>query len=501
MTIVKKFEAPAASKISWSQIWAYCFAVAIALLAGVVLDIYGVSLALVFVVAVSLILLSIRNFRVVCSISILALPLIPTFLIPKQEAGLSGPRLMTGLLMFAACCIFSSCALRPKQIKFPKFPAILVLYLAVLFFGAFNGARFFPETPSYFQALGVVKDGNPVSYLVSSLAIPLLTVGTAIIAGVLSANTSDSRWIVLPALCAAMVIALIVYFFAFKNGSALPDMGREDARSYLSGSGQHANELGLTLNMGLALTVSLFVMARTWWLKIVLAFCGLILLGAVFLTFSRGGYLGSATIFIYFLITQKGKKWLRLGIIACLALGFFIVPDSVVERSSYQGANKDLDEVSAGRVDEIWRPLIPSILESPVIGRGHGSILWSEAAKNHRILPVGHPHSAYLAALLDVGIVGAIVVLAFLAHVWRTFLKLSNLTKSNNLAAFYFGASVCVPVLLVQGVTDDTFMPGYTHCFLWIAYGAALGTLVRINSSQGVRRSIWPTRAIENTEE
>jgi O-antigen ligase len=297
------------------------------------------------------------------------------------------------------------------------------------------------------------------------------------------------------------VIASIVYFFAFKNWSTLLDMGRESARGNLSGSGQHANELGLTLNMGLALTLSLSVMARTWLRKIALASCAFILLGAVFLTFSRGGYLGSAVVITYFLITLKGKKWLRLGLLTGLAFAIYIVPASVVERSSYQGANRELDEVSTGRVDEIWRPLIPSILESPVIGRGHGSIMWSEAAKNQRILPVGHPHSAYLAALLDVGIIGSIVVLAFLIHVWRTFLKLSVVTKSNNLAAFYFGASVCVPVLLVQGISDDTFMPRYTHCFLWISYGAALGTLVRVNVRQRVRPWMVPRRAIANTKE
>jgi O-antigen ligase len=402
--------------------------------------------------------------------------------------------------MFAACCIFLSCTLRPKQIKFPKLPVILILYLAVLIFGAFNGARFYLETPSYFQALGVIKGGSTISYLVSALVIPFLIIGTAIVAGVLSANTSDSRWIILPVLCSAVILASIVFFFAFKNWSTLLDMGGQSARGNLSGSGQHANELGLTLNMALALTLSLFVMARTWFCKLTLAFCALMLLGAVFLTFSRGGYLGIAVVIIYFLITQKGKKWLRLGLLAGLAFAVVMVPDSVVERSSYQSANRGLDEVSAGRVDEIWRPLIPSILQSPVVGRGHGSILWSEAAKKKMILSVNHPHSAYLAALLDVGIVGAIVVLAFLAHVWRTLWKLSTLMKSTNWGAFYFGASICVPVLLVQGFTDDSFMPRYTHCFLWISYGAALGTLVRRNSSRGVRRYISLGRTLEDTE-
>jgi O-antigen ligase len=238
--------------------------------------------------------------------------------------------------------------------------------------------------------------------------------------------------------------------------------------------------------MALAITLFVFAGATGWRSKIVLGCCVLIQAGAVFLTFSRGAYIGSVTIIVYFLITQKGKPWTRLALLGVLAGAILVMPGSILQRTTNQSANQDIDELSSGRVDEIWLPLIPSVLESPLIGRGHGSILWSEAAKRKEILPVGQPHSAYLAALLDTGIVGTAIILAFLAHAWHTFWKLRVMAKSKMLASFFQGASACIPLLLIQGITDDAFMPRYTQAFLWIAYGAALGLLSR----SAVKRSV-----------
>lgn len=460
-----------------SIVWAYLSATGVAIIAGVLFDRFGYRAATAFIVAIPLIVLAMVNFKIVCGASIFVLPLVPTFLLSERGANISGIKIMIGLLSLAAAAVFLSCALRPSKIRLPRLPAPLILYLVVLVLGALNGLRFFSDAPDYLRALDLIQDKRPWSYLSGAMLVPLMVISSAICAAVLTANVKDSRWLFVPVFGSAMILAAIVYFFAFKDGASLSVMARQESRKYLSDSGMHANEIGLTLNMALAIALFIFAAARNIQTKILLGCVVVTLVGAVFLTFSRGGYLGIATVVGYFLLTQRKRRALRFGLLALLCCMVLIIPDTMIERTTYEGSGRNLDEVSSGRVDEIWRPLLPSVLQSPIIGRGHGAVLWSEAIKSKTMLPVGHPHSAYLAALLDVGIIGTAVILIFLAHIWRSFRMLSIAVKSQILAAYFRGASACVPVLLVQGITDDTFMPRYTHSFLWIAYGSALGLL------------------------
>lgn len=472
-----------------SAIWVYFLAIGIALAAGALLDRLGPKPAFAFVIGIPLILLGIRDFKLVCWAVIFLLPFVPTVLLSKQVSGVPGIQVVTGLLALAGASVFMACALRPGQIRMPHLPKVFLIYLAVLGYGALNGARYISETPDYLQVLGLVYDKTPATYLKAWLIAPMLVLGAALAAGVLAANTRDARWVLVPMLCSAVIIAAIVYVFALKGGASLSEMAGQDARRLLSGTGQHANEISLTLNMALAITLAVLTAVRGRLGKCVLAACSLIMVGGVYLTFSRGGYIGTATVLIYFFVTYRGRWRMKLGLLALLASVLFAAPDAMVERTMYSGSSGSLDNVSSGRVSDIWRPLLPGVMESPFVGRGHGSILWSDAAKQRTILPVGHPHNAYLGALLDVGLIGTVAILCFLAHVWRTFRRLAARCGPGLSAAMFYGASACIPILLVQGMTDDSFAPRYTHSYMWIAYGAALGALSR----QG-----WARRAVHS---
>ena len=476
---IRKSASGQEQKLIVSALSAYVLAIGIALVAGVLLDRFGPKLALAFVVAIPVMLLGIRDFRLVCAAAIFVLPFVPTVLLSRQVTGVPGIPVLTGLLAFGAASVFLFCALRPRQIAMPHLPLFLLLYLAILGLGALNGTRYVSEIPDYLQALGLTYDKTPATYLKSWAIAPLLVVGTALAAAVLAANVRDIRWIVVPTLCSAMGLAAIVYLFALKGGATISEMAGQDARRLLSGTGQHANEISLSLNMALAITLALAAAAASRFGKLLLIFCALVLMGGVYLTFSRGGYIGTATVLIYFFISFRGKWQLKLSLLALLACVMLAAPDAMIKRTVDTGSGGGLENASSGRVSDIWRPLLPSVAQNPLIGKGHGSILWSDAAKQKTILPVGHPHNAYLAALLDVGLIGTIVILAFLGHVWRSFRRLSALETPGISAAFFHGASACIAILLVQGMTDDTFTPRYTHSYMWIAYGAALGSLSR----------------------
>lgn len=468
------------ARITAASMWAYIATIAIALGAGIILDRFGLKAAVAVIVITPIILVGLNNFRAACALAVFSLPLVPTYLLSNSEKGISGPRVLAAVLAFAALSLFFSCALRPGRISIPRLPWVFVLYLVVMVIGALNGAQYTSQTPEYMKTLGVVKDTTAGSYLGISLVIPMLIIGAALAAAALFANTHDVRWILWPTFGAAFILSCIVFLFTVKGGASLSEMAGPEARRYLSGTGFHANEIGLLMNMALAITVPISFHVRGWWPRIALAVFSLVLLGTVFVTFSRGAFAGLTVMLVYFVFTWGKRKTLILPLLVLACCAIFFTPESMIKRSSYQAtSSQNLDDVSAGRVDEIWKPLIPDVERSPLIGKGHGSLLWSDAAKNQTMLPVGHPHSAYLAALLDIGVIGTGIVLWFLAHVWRTLWRLREGAHSALSAAYFYGASACVPILLVQGLTDDTFMPRYTHSFLWIAYGAALGLLSR----------------------
>ena len=64
--------------------------------------------------------------------------------------------------------------------------------------------------------------------------------------------------------------------------------------------------------------------------------------------------------------------------------------------------------------------------------------MWSDAAWSGTMLLVGHPHSAYLQAYLDMGLLGLVLLLAYFVTVWRGFRDLgSNGWLSPSMRGFF----------------------------------------------------------------
>lgn len=471
------------ARVAESPVWPYLFCVLVAAAAGLVLDRFGYRAALGFVVSIIFIILGIKDFRLICTSILIVLPFVPTIILSKSGSGLSGIRLMAGLLLFLAISFFFSVALRPRQFVFFRAPIILKIYFFALILGALNGARFFNETPDYLRVLGLIDVGGVADFIYSCLLVPILIVGSSLAAGLLAANTRDPRFVVVPIIGSSVLLAIFVDYFALKGGISIGEMAGQDSRRYLSGTGMHANEIGLTMNMALAISISVSLAMSKWTQKILLGICTAVILSAVFFTFSRGAYLGTIVVVLYFLVTHRQLRKFSLALLTLAVCAILLAPESLIEKAFLRTTDRNVDSVSSGRVDEIWQPLIPTVVKNPLIGRGHGSILWSDAAKERTILPVGHPHSAYLAAVLDLGIIGTIAILAFLAHAWHVLWQLRFLSRPRLMNSFFYGASACIPVLLVQGLTDDSFVPRYTHTFLWLAYGVALGVIARREAS------------------
>lgn len=475
--------------IRTSPLTAYFGVIAIGITIATAVISFGAARSVILVAGLFAIAAWLRSYKIACMSSIFFLPYIPTYLLSKEQTGVSNQSIMFIILISSISSMFFAFALRPSRVSTPIFPRMFFFYLAIFVFGATNGASSAASIPEYFVALGIVKSTSAASYIQAALLSPSLIIVTSVVTAVATANTDDPKPFLAAVFLSAAGFACLVCYHAAIANSSMSELAGEDSRRYLSGIGLHANELGLLLNTAWALCLASAISTTNTYLRVALGAITIILTAAITLTFSRGAYLGMIVGVVYLISTSR-QKLASLTAVAALAMVILIVPQSL-NRASHGIGNEDTDGISSGRVEGIWAPLLPEIANNPIVGSGLGSILWSDAAHNRTILPVGHPHSAYLGLILDVGIVGTAIVFLFFRHLWKIFRQLSKRTEDKMLRGFFHGAAACVLILFTQGLTDDSFLPSYTHSFIWIAYGIAVG----VNS----RSSRFP-RAQPNSE-
>jgi O-antigen ligase len=139
-----------------------------------------------------------------------------------------------------------------------------------------------------------------------------------------------------------------------------------------------------------------------------------------------------------------------------------------------------MNAVSADRIDGIWKPLLPEIWNSPIWGNGLASTMWSAPMRAGAMVPAGHPHNAYLEAVLDMGFLGLALLLYFYWLVWRGFRSLgSNAFLSPEMRGLFQGASAALVCFLVTGGTGSSLRPEPEFGFLWLAIGMMYGMLAR----------------------
>lgn len=182
------------------------------------------------------------------------------------------------------------------------------------------------------------------------------------------------------------------------------------------------------------------------------------MLGIVF-TFSRIAYLTTVVIFILLLYRLSNKEKvmaLFTGVVIVLVFSVHII-----ERLSYRLDSGDLNQVSAGRIDKLWLPLLTEVQKRPLAGNGRYAILKSEAYKYKTWgrISIDSPHSAYIEILIDMGLIGS----GLLLYVLYTFYVCGKQVES--------GLQYLVVAMLCLSLTGHSFYPYLANYLIWIVYG------------------------------
>jgi len=238
------------------------------------------------------------------------------------------------------------------------------------------------------------------------------------------------------------------------------------------------NDLALVLNLFLPLTIALLLITKGPFVRATLV--GVITLNVIgiFATYSRGGFVTLAVIFLSYLWKFRSRRERRYtwGIVMCLMLlmlvGLPFLPSSYVQRLS---TITDISADKTGSAEERWADMVTAFnmtVRNPFIGAGIAQNIL--ALNEERGRAWSEIHNVYLQLALDLGLPGLLLFLALLWLVLRATLQVQRETADEPDFRDLFYLAEGVNVSLVAFMVAAMFHPiAYNFGFYYMA-GLAL---------------------------
>ena len=441
-----------------------------ALAMGEVAGLY-VALALIGSVAVLL------DFRIGAMLLLVMLPASSSTLFPHSLMQITGlnPLNLLFLATFGAYVIGGRMQRRAG--------ALVPMPLAALFIAPIVGAgligmQHVAEIPSFFYETGTVTYYTGIQYLLTNVVKPMIMVGVILVIGAAAARSEKPERFIVPLALSMWPFALIQIGFVIIEGPSLALLAQADERAFYAPLGLHANDLGRLHLFAFALLLFIWAETKHPRLKLFLLMTLGLIGFALMLTFSRASIAGAMVVGALFLMWKFNARTLALAIIGVVLIGA-VGAEAIYSRMTL-GFDQGADAVSAGRIDNIWLPLLPEIWKSPLWGSGLESILWSFPMVNESMLRVGHPHNAYLEVLLDMGLLGCVLLGAYYWSVWKGFRRFgADASLSPELRGLFQGATAGLLTYFVTCLVGSSLRPDPALSYLWIAVGLMYGMRAR----------------------
>jgi O-antigen ligase len=417
------------------------------------------------------------DFRIGAVLLLVLLPAADTTVVPRSLMGITGLNHLN-LLLGGTLLSYLLRGRLTRTGRFLPWP-LLFLYIVPITLAGLHGMRYAQDIVPYFYEMEVVNFSDAAGYLRDMVVRPLILVMVALVLAAAVARSQKPERFILAIAISVWLIALLQIAFVVSSGVRIGWLASSRARSFFDAMGIHANDLGRMYMVAYALLLFVWWETKRQALKnFLFATMGVLCFGLL-LTFSRGAFVGFMLVNLWMLAWKFNAKSVSLAVLA-LTLAAVLLPGAVYTRMSVGFDTGEADAVSAGRIESIWLPLLPEVKDSPLWGHGLGSIMWSTPMENGSMLPVGHAHNAYLEAVLDMGVIGLGLLLAFFWHVWQGFRSLgSNAYLSPELRGFFQGATAGLLAFLLTGMAGSSLRPTGEFGYLWVAIGMMYGVLAR----------------------
>lgn len=412
------------------------------------------------------------DYRVGTVLVLVLIHISGTVFIPRELLGIQGLNPINLLILGTILSYVISHAGTGK-LSIPWTPSLIYFYVLPFMLAALLGTTKVHLIPQAFETMKLVSFTSGFGYFRDLFIKPnFVILGALLMALVIQEAKHPARYVhVISAGCAVLAGAVLGAFII--SGASISLLSGANARGFLSILGMHANEISLCLNLGYALLI--FSLAGHKGFSRALLFIALIGMAiAILMTFSRAGIGAFIVVNALFLIRRRqiGTMIVFAMIAAIIGLIFF---DPIMERLGTGVDSGNRAEISAGRLDKIWLPLLDDLSPTWLFPHGPSAIMWSKPMLNGAILFVGHTHSAYLGLLYDYGILLGGMIAGFLIYLFKQFVKHAKTDNDPAMRHLFEGAAVAMVVIALQGISDDRFTPTVAQTPLWCAVGILIG--------------------------
>jgi len=328
---------------------------------------------------------------------------------------------------------------------------------------------------------------TPVNYVLQFGLKPLLFVLAAWLIGNAVRSSKHPERYLLAFTTSLLLLAAVLLGYILWSGLGLSVIGGARARLFLSPLGLHANEFGAMFATGFAVLLFMLPALKGFATRVLMLGAIGVVLVALLLTFSRGGYVAALAATLYFMVAQRRARLALASAVAVVVLAL-AAPQAVQDRfmtglgGGSEGSHELMsghasdDELTAGRM-WLWRQTFPAFYKNPVTGSGLGSQAWSDAVKTGVVRTAAN-HNLYLSILYDTGLVGMVVVLTFFVSVYRGFKAAAqNPATPPLIAAALQGAAAALVGYGLMSFTNSRFWPQSDQVFLWFMFGISLAYL------------------------
>lgn len=425
-----------------------------------------------FLIVLMLLAWTATDFRVGTVLTLVLIHVSGTVFIPRELLGIQGLNPIN-LLILGTLLSYVISHTGARRLAIPWTPSLVLAYWLPFMLAAVIGSTKVQLIPGSFETMRLVSFSSAFGYFRDLFIKPSFAILAAfLLALVIQEAKHPSRYVhVITVGCSLLAGAVLGAFVL--SGASIGVLAGSGARGFLSVLGMHANEIGLALNMGYAILIFALI-GQSGWSRSVILFALVGIGTAILITFSRAAIGAFVLVNLVFLVRRRQLGTIVVFAIMALVVGLFFY-EPIMDRLNTGVETGNRAQISAGRLDSIWLPLLDDFSISWLFPHGPSAIMWSKPMLNGTILFVGHTHNAYLGLLYDYGMLLGGLIVGFLVYLFRQFLHYSRNDGDPALRHLFEGAAVAMLVWAIQGISDDRFTPTVAQTPLWCAVGILIG--------------------------
>ena len=251
---------------------------------------------------------------------------------------------------------------------------------------------------------------------------------------------------------------------------------------------ENPNDMALLTNLLLPLAIGFFLSSPTWLRKLAFGALIVLMVTAIFATFSRAGFLTLAVTFLCYLVLLRKRPERHLAplmlIVVVVALPF--MPGDYVGRL---GTIADIDSDATNSAQTRMRDYLAAaqlVLDNPLTGTGVGTNML--AMNEARGATWTEIHNVYLTFTVELGLPGLILFVMLLFASLRAAQAMQSRSKGNPAQMELYCLAEGLKVSVIAFSVAALFHPVAYHFYFYYIAGLAIA-LTHINPTLAAVRS------------